>query len=178
MFIYFWRRERQSWAGEGQKEGDTESEVGSRLLELSAQSLTQAWTHELCEIITWAEVRRLTDWAIQVLSYFFFYFYLFIYFERQRKQRNMSRGGAEREGEEESQAGYARSAQSLMQTHSHELWDHIMTSAESKSWILNQLSLPGTLLLLLIPTSDYVLLWSGCQAECIWTEHWLSEGQL
>ena len=41
VFIYFWDRERQSMNGGGaEREGDTESETGSRL-EPSAQSLTR-----------------------------------------------------------------------------------------------------------------------------------------
>ena len=65
MFIYFWDRERDSaWAGEGQRERETESKAGSRIWAVSAEpdaglDLTNR------EIMTWAEVRRLTDWATQ-----------------------------------------------------------------------------------------------------------------
>ena len=65
MFIYFWDRERQSMNGGGAKrEGDTESEAGSRLRAISpgpdaGLELTDR------EIVTWAEVGRLTDWATQ-----------------------------------------------------------------------------------------------------------------
>ena len=50
--------------GEGQREGDTESETGSRLWAVSTEpdaglELTDR------EIMTWAEVGRLTDWATQ-----------------------------------------------------------------------------------------------------------------
>ena len=47
--IYFWKTERQSMSrGESEREGDTESEAGSRLrvVELSAQGLMR--------IMTWA----------------------------------------------------------------------------------------------------------------------------
>ena len=49
---------------EGQREGDTESETGSRLWAVSTEpdaglELTDR------EIITWAEVGRPTDWATQ-----------------------------------------------------------------------------------------------------------------
>ena len=38
MFIYFWDRERQSMTGGGaEKEGDTESEAGSRLWAISPE---------------------------------------------------------------------------------------------------------------------------------------------
>ena len=47
-----------------EREGDTESEAGSRLWAISPEpdaglELTDG------EIMTWAEVRRLTDWATQ-----------------------------------------------------------------------------------------------------------------
>ena len=66
MFIYFWDRERQSMSGGGaEREGDTESEAGSRVWAVSTEpdaglELTD-W-----EIMTWAEVRRSTNWATQV----------------------------------------------------------------------------------------------------------------
>ena len=53
MFIYFWDRERQSMNGGGaEREGDTESETGSRLRAISPEpdaglELTG------CEIVTW-----------------------------------------------------------------------------------------------------------------------------
>ena len=58
--------------GGSEREGDTESETGSRLWAISTEpdaglELTN------CEIMTWAEVWRLTDWATQappVLSCF------------------------------------------------------------------------------------------------------------
>ena len=65
-FIYFWDRERdRAWTGEGQREGYTESETGSRLWAVSTEpdvglELTDR------EIMTWAEVGCLTDWATQV----------------------------------------------------------------------------------------------------------------
>ena len=51
--------------GGAEREGDTESEAGSRLWAVSTEpdagpELTD-W-----EIMTWAEVGRLTDWATQV----------------------------------------------------------------------------------------------------------------
>ena len=64
MFIYFWERERVQ-EEEGQREkGDTESEAGSRLSELSAQSRTGTRTTNW-EIMTLAEVGGLIDWATQ-----------------------------------------------------------------------------------------------------------------
>ena len=64
LFIFETERDR-AWMGEGQREGDTESETGSRLLAVSTEpdaglKLTDR------EIMTWAEVGRLTDWATQV----------------------------------------------------------------------------------------------------------------
>ena len=50
--------------GGAEREGDTESEAGSRL---RAVSLEPDAGLELtdCEIVTWAEVGCLTDWATQ-----------------------------------------------------------------------------------------------------------------
>ena len=65
MFIYFWEREKQSVSKGGTKrEGDTESEAGSRLWAVSTKShagleLTDS------KIMTWAEVGPLADWATQ-----------------------------------------------------------------------------------------------------------------
>ena len=63
-FIYFWDRERQSMNGEGQSEGDTESETDSRLWAVSTEPNAglELTDHE---IMTWAEVGGLTDWATQ-----------------------------------------------------------------------------------------------------------------
>ena len=64
MFTYFWDRDR-AWVGEGQREGDTECKAGSSLWAVSTEpdvglELTDR------EIVTWAEVGHLTDWATQV----------------------------------------------------------------------------------------------------------------
>ena len=48
-----------------EKEGDTESEAGSSLQAVSTEpDMGLELTN--CETMTWAEVARLTDWAIQV----------------------------------------------------------------------------------------------------------------
>ena len=66
MFIYFWDRERQSMnRGGAEREGDTESETGSRLWAVSTEPDAGLKLTD-CEIMTWAEVGRLTDWATQV----------------------------------------------------------------------------------------------------------------
>ena len=65
MFIYFWERQRQSVStGGAEREGDTESEAGSGLWAVSAEPDTglEPTNHE---IVTWAEVGCLTDWAAQ-----------------------------------------------------------------------------------------------------------------
>ena len=76
-FIYFWDRERQSMNGGGaEREGDTESETGSRLWAISPEpdvglKLTDR------ETVTLAEVGHLTDWATQApLKYCFFKKYI------------------------------------------------------------------------------------------------------
>ena len=71
--------------GGAEREGDTELEAGSRLWAISPEpdaglELTDR------EIVTWAEVRRLTDWATQAPLYCTFKssyivnFILWIYF--------------------------------------------------------------------------------------------------
>ena len=79
-FIYFWDRERQSTNGGGsEREGDTESETGSRLWAVSTEpdaglELTDR------EITTWAKVGHLTDWATQAPQEWTFYVSSFISF--------------------------------------------------------------------------------------------------
>ena len=63
MFIYFWEREWDKvWGGEGQREGDTESEAGSGLWAVITEpdAGLELMDHK---IMTWAEVGRPTDWA-------------------------------------------------------------------------------------------------------------------
>ena len=107
MFIYFWDRERQSMnRGGAEREGDTEPEMGSRLWAVSTEPDPglQPTNHE---IMTWAEVGRLTDWATQApLFYFLIKILKNVYFwKRERERQSLSRGGAEREGDTESEAG-------------------------------------------------------------------------
>ena len=70
MFIYYWERETQSVSRGGiERGGDTESEAGSRLWAVSTEPDT-VLELTICEIMTWAEVSRLTNWAIQAPLYF------------------------------------------------------------------------------------------------------------
>ena len=65
MFIYFWDNVRDRvQAAEGQTEGDTESEVGSRLWAVSPEPDVglKLMNHA---IMIWAEIGCLTDWATQ-----------------------------------------------------------------------------------------------------------------
>ena len=64
MFIFETEKDRAQ-TGEGQREGDTESEAGSRLWAVSTEPHAGLKLME-CEVITWAEVGCLTDWATQV----------------------------------------------------------------------------------------------------------------
>ena len=66
MFIYFWEREKQSVsAGGAGREEDMESEAGSRLWAVNIELYTGLKLSN-CEIMTWAEVGCLTNWATQV----------------------------------------------------------------------------------------------------------------
>lgn len=63
--VYFWDRERQRMNGAGaEREGDTESEAGSRLWAVSTE-LDAGLELTNREIMTWAEVGCPTDWATQ-----------------------------------------------------------------------------------------------------------------
>ena len=69
MFIYFWDSERQSMnRGGAEREGDTESETGSRLWADALSHQPRAWrgarTHG-AQARDLAEVGRLTDCATQ-----------------------------------------------------------------------------------------------------------------
>ena len=70
----FWRdRERQNMSSGGaEREGDAELEPGSRLRALGTKPDVglEPMNHE---IMSWAEVRRLTHWATQVPLHFFFF---------------------------------------------------------------------------------------------------------
>ena len=57
-------RERMSRGG-AEREGDTESEVGSRLWAVSTESDAELKLTN-CEVMTWAEAGSLTNWATQV----------------------------------------------------------------------------------------------------------------
>ena len=71
MFIYFWDRERQSMNGGGaEREGDTQSEAGSRLWAISPEPHAGLELTDR-EIMTWAEVRCSTNWATQVPVFLF-----------------------------------------------------------------------------------------------------------
>ena len=109
MFIYFWEKETQCEWERGRERG--RHRIRSRLQGPTCQH--RAW-HGLKlmghEIMTWAEVRRWTDWATQALLDFFLNFiYLFW------KRESMNEGRAEREGDRESHAGSALPLWNLIQ---------------------------------------------------------------
>ena len=56
--------------GGAEREGDTESEAGSRLWAISTEHTGLELTNR--EIVTWAEVGHSTDWATQAPRIFFF----------------------------------------------------------------------------------------------------------
>ena len=92
IFIYFWEREsareRQSTSrGGAETEGDTESEVGSRLWAVSTEPVTGLKLMD-SKIMTWAEVRRPTNWATQApLTSFLNSWVLVLWGKFERKQR-------------------------------------------------------------------------------------------
>ena len=71
MFLFIFERET-AWVEEEQREreGDIESEAGSRLWAVSTEPDTELELMN-CEIMTWAEVGRLTNWATQTPLHLF-----------------------------------------------------------------------------------------------------------
>ena len=67
MFIHFWEigRDKSASVGGVEREGDIESEAGSRLWAVSTEpdARLEPTNHK---IMTYAKVRCLTDWATQV----------------------------------------------------------------------------------------------------------------
>ena len=67
MFIHFWETETEYEREGAEREGETESEAESRLWAVSTEPNVELELMD-CEIVTWAEVRRLTKWATQGLQ--------------------------------------------------------------------------------------------------------------
>ena len=70
--VYFWERQRQNASGLGAERGRHRIWAGCRLWAVSPEpeaglELTR------CEIMTWAEVRRSTDWATQAPHHCYFF---------------------------------------------------------------------------------------------------------
>ena len=130
-FVYFWERQSVNQGGTERERERGTHRIWSRPQPLSF-SVGPYPTN--CEIITWAEVRHLTDWATQVPL---FYFKFFIYF-----WESSSGGGAERRTEDLKQGPHWQQ-QAGCGAWTHEPWDHDL----SWSWTFNQLSHPGAPLL-------------------------------
>ena len=65
MFLFIFETETEHKQGRGrERERETEPEVGSKLWALSTEPDSGVKLTD-CEIMTWAEVRGLTDWATQ-----------------------------------------------------------------------------------------------------------------
>ena len=63
--VYLFLTETENASGLGaEREGDTEAEAGSRLWAVSTES-DAGLKLTSCEIMTWAQVGRSTDWATQ-----------------------------------------------------------------------------------------------------------------
>ena len=135
----FFLRERQCKQGRGrEREGDTESEAGSRLQAVSTEPNVglKLQNHK---IMTWAKVGSLTNWATQAPAHKHFFKFLNILFILERERE--SRGGAERGRHRIWNRLQAPSCQHRAQcgARTHRLWDHDL----SRSWALNRLSHPG-----------------------------------
>ena len=67
VYLFILRDRLRAWVGEEQRERDTESEAGSRLWAVSTE-LSAGLEPTSREIMTWAEVRCLANWATQALQ--------------------------------------------------------------------------------------------------------------
>ena len=76
LFVHFFRERDRAQVGVGQRERETQNPKQAPGSELSAQSPMQGLNPH-CEIMTWAEVGRLTDWATQVPLVMVFFIYFF-----------------------------------------------------------------------------------------------------
>ena len=134
MFIYFWESERQSarWRG-AEREGGTESGAGSRLWAVNTEP-DAGFELSNCKIMTWAEVRCLTDWATQVPHNVF---YLFL-----RERDTECQPGRGRERERKRHGIWSRlQALSCQHRAQHGTWTHKLQDHDlSWSWMLNRLS--------------------------------------
>ena len=64
MSIYFWETDTEWEQGRGiERQGDTESKAGSRLWAVSSTEADTGLEPTNCEIMTWAKVGHLTNWA-------------------------------------------------------------------------------------------------------------------
>ena len=110
LFLRERERQRQSTSrGGAEREGDTESEAGSRLCAVSTEPDVRLKLMNR-KIMTWAKVRHVTDWATQA-PYLFIFKCLFIF---GRERMRMSGAGAEKEGGQGSEAGSVLTAESPM----------------------------------------------------------------
>ena len=105
IYIIFFKclllRERQSVSrGVAEAEGDTESKADSRLWAVSTEPDAGLELTD-CEIMTWAEVRHLTDWATQAPQVYFFIVYFNLFWDRDREHERKR----DRERHTESEAG-------------------------------------------------------------------------
>ena len=146
-FIYFWETETEHKWGEGQREKETESKAGSRLWAVSTEPNVglELTNHE---IMTWAEVGRLTDWATQAPQCLFIF---------ERESESKQGRGRERGRHRIWSRLQAPSCQhrAWCGAQTHKLWDHDL----SWSRTLNQLSHPGAPPFLLIDLVLYLFCW-------------------
>ena len=99
VLLFIFGRETQTQHDQGrgrERQGDTESQGGSRLWAVSTEpNMGLELTN--CEIMTWAKVGCLTDWATQAPR--FNKKNLIFLRERERERQSVSEGGAERDRE-------------------------------------------------------------------------------
>ena len=130
--VYLFLRQRQSVnRGGAEREGDTESETGSRLWAVSTEP-DAGLEPTNCEIVTRAEVGSLTDWATQAPQCL-----LILETETEREQGRGRERGRHRIWNRLQALSCQHRARRRART--HKLWDRDL----SRSQTLNWLSHPG-----------------------------------
>ena len=129
MFIFIIERQSMSMGGAETGE-DTESEAGSRLWAVSTESdagieLTN------CEIMTWAEVGRLADWATQApQSTKSLYILMFTHFLKDRARAGEGQRERETQNQSKLQALHWQH-RAWCRARTHELWDHDLSQMDA-----------------------------------------------
>ena len=138
MFIYFWQREQERACARRRRGREREMENPKQTLywQQRAEAGLEPTNHD---IMTWAEDRCLTDWAIQVPLWF--YFLMFIFESKRMRMHTHPSGGRGRErGGQRIQTGLCADNSEPNGAQTYEPWDHDLSQSRPLNW----LSHPGS----------------------------------